>query len=111
MCDPADLEILGDAECRGCGHIGDHAVGCAYTPDELDRRDPIAYGGALWQEDPHNIFIPVSERLRLHYCEGAHAGLRGDWARVIRDEAALRALYLRRWRRAVRDESKTWQKT
>jgi hypothetical protein len=28
MIDPDDLAILGDAECPGCGHIGDHAIGC-----------------------------------------------------------------------------------
>jgi len=48
-------------------------------------------------------FVPVSERLRLHYIEGAHAGLRGEWARIIREETAMLASTSRRWRRTMRD--------
>lgn len=48
-------------------------------------------------------FTPVSERLRLHYIEGAHAGLRGEWARIIREETAMLAEISRRYRRYRRD--------
>lgn len=52
-----------------------------------------------WREN----FVPVSERLRLHYIEGAHAGLRGEWARIIREETAVLAETSRRYRRYRRD--------
>lgn len=60
----------------------------------------------LW---PHQVDAiersrePVSERLRLHYVGGAHAGLRGEWARLIRDETATLAEISRRYRRLRRD--------
>lgn len=78
-----DLEVLGDAECPGCGHINDHGTGCAYA-DAPERES-------------------VSERLRLHYIGGAHVGLRGEWARLIRDETATLAEISRRYRRMRRD--------
>lgn len=34
--DPDDLAVLGNAECPGCGHIGDHATGCALGPWNYD---------------------------------------------------------------------------
>lgn len=46
---------------------------------------------------------PVSERLRLHYIGGAHVGLRGEWARLIRLETATLAEISRRYRRLRRD--------
>lgn len=57
---------------------------------------------------------PVSERLRLHYIGGAHVGLRGEWARLIREETAALAeigrLYarLRREMRAVDTNHVNW---
>ncbi len=84
---PEDLAILSAAECPGCGHIGDHGTGCSYALDYTIRDN----------------FTPVSERLRLHYIEGAHAGLRGEWARIIREETAMLAEISRRYRRYRRD--------
>lgn len=46
---------------------------------------------------------PVSERLRLHYIGGAHAGLRGEWARLIREETATLAEISRRYARLRRE--------
>lgn len=61
-----------------------------------------------WPDDQREAFEPVSERLRLHYVGGAHAGLRGEWARLIRDETATLAEISRRYARMRRDIGATF---
>lgn len=63
-------------------------------------------GGMSWMQyvvHKERDYESVAERLRLHYVGGAHAGLRGEWARLIRDETATLAEISRRYRRLRRD--------